>query len=422
MVVLIRPDVAAEHGDQDRDVICGEERLVQGAVDTAMRVLMTVVGICLILAMLGASATAASAQGWSFRMIPSPPGATDSRLASVSCTSSTSCTAVGGYSTLTAGIERVERVLPWVERWDGNRWFRQSVPLPRGQAISPLVSVSCASNTICTAVGGEVGTPFAEHWGGGRWSLRTFSVPTGSLRISISGISCTSRSACTAVGDEALPFTGGELESEPLAERWDGSHWLTQVVPLPGEASFIVGLSAVSCTSATSCTAVGHYNPNWDSGRILPFAEHWDGRRWSVQTMPVRVRTEPEFAGISCTSNTMCIAVGRDEHGALAERWDGRRWSIQTMALAFEPATVSCASRTACTAVGGTTSSQQSVGRWDGRRWSFQTVPNQLRGGFLLGVSCPSTTSCTAVGNDVSGRVVVGQWGAHPALPPQFTG
>jgi hypothetical protein len=396
---------------------------VQGVVDTAMRVLMTVVGICLILAMLGMSATAASAQGWSFRMIPSPPGATDSQLVSVSCASSTSCTAVGGYHTLTEGIERVERILPWVERWDGNRWFRQSVPLPRGERISPLASVSCASNTICTAVGGpEWGTPFAEHWGGGRWSLRTFSVPTGSRGINVRGVSCTSRSACTAVGDEAPPFTDGELESEPLAERWDGSHWSTQIVPLPGEASFIVGLSAVSCASATSCTAVGHYNPNWDSARILPFAERWDGRRWSVQTMPVRVRTETEFGAISCTSNTMCITVGRDERGALAERWDGSRWSIQTMALAFfESAAVSCASRTACTTVGGTTSYEQSVGRWDGRRWSFP-VPDQLRDGFLVGVSCPSTTSCTTVGHDASGRVMIGQWSAHPALPPQFTG
>jgi hypothetical protein len=56
----------------------------------------------------------------------------------------------------------------------------------------------------------------------------------------------------------------------PLAETWDGSTWTIQSTPVSSG-----GLSAVSCTSATVCTAVGKYETS--SGSQVTLAERYSG-------------------------------------------------------------------------------------------------------------------------------------------------
>jgi hypothetical protein len=119
-------------------------------------------------------------------------------------------------------------------------------------------------------------------------------------------------------------------------------------------------------------------------------------------------------SSVSCASSTACVAVGgfTDRAGdnlTLAERWDGKRWSIQPTPTPGPKNTtiwgdVSCASQNACTAVGWYGDSRgvshALVERWDGTRWSVQRL-RRLRGAVetsLSGVSCPTTTACTAVG------------------------
>ncbi len=73
-------------------------------------------------------------------------------------------------------------------------------------------------------------------------------------------MSCTSGTSCTAVG--SLSNTG-------LAEHWDGTSWTVQPTPVPkhGTATY-ADLLGISCLSATYCTAVGLYN------RGQPLADH----------------------------------------------------------------------------------------------------------------------------------------------------
>ena len=47
-------------------------------------------------------------------------------------------------------------------------------------------------------------------------------------------------------------------------------------------------------------------------------------------------KTDAGLGGISCTSATMCMAVGEASDGAsnrdlLAEQWDGTAWTIKTV-------------------------------------------------------------------------------------------
>jgi hypothetical protein len=67
-------------------------------------------------------------------------------LLGVACLSTTACTAVGYYMGLSSGDGLAEQ-------WDGSRWF-----VPINWPITPssgadLATVSCTASSVCTAVG-----------------------------------------------------------------------------------------------------------------------------------------------------------------------------------------------------------------------------------------------------------------------------
>jgi hypothetical protein len=289
------------------------------------------------------------------------------------------------------------------ERWDGTAWTIRATPNPSGAQRSVLSAVSCASATACTAVGSytnSAGTQLtlAERWNGTGWTIQPTPNPIGSTGSGLSDVSCTSATTCTAVGSGS----GGTSTSVTLAERWAGTTWTIQTTPNPTPGS---ELSGVSCTSATACTAVGF-------GQNGTLAERWDGTTWTIQPTP----NQPgalfsSLSDASCVSAAACTAVGHYNgfgHSAfpLAERWDGTTWAIQTtpsVGQASALSEVSCTSAAACTAVGSANNNTTLAERWDGTSWTIQSTPNPAGAQFpdLSGVSCTSTTACTAVGSYV---------------------
>jgi len=139
---------------------------------------------------------------------------------------------------------------------------------------------------------------------------------------------------------------------------------------------------------------------------------------WSIQRTPNPAGARYSvLSGVSCASRTACTAVGYFANGAgvgmpLAERWNGTSWSIQrTPAPAGARSSllfgVSCASRRACVAVGSVTNRSgitvPLAERWNGSSWSIQRTPTPTRANgrgvsYLGGVSCASRKACTAVG------------------------
>jgi hypothetical protein len=168
-------------------------------------------------------------------------------------------------------------------------------------------------------------------------------------------------------------------------------------------------LSGVSCTSATACIAVGDYYNS--AGVEVTLAEAWNGKKWEIgePTPNPNGATGSYLSGVSCASATACSAVGGYYPSAgidvtLTEAWNGKKWAIEPTANlngAFSSLSgVSCTSATACTAVGSYFSYSVSgvvtlVEVWNGRTWATETTPDA---GYLNGVSCTSATACTAVG------------------------
>lgn len=207
-------------------------------------------------------------------------------------------------------------------------------------------------------------------------------------------VSCPSATACTAVGEHP--------QQTSLAERWNGATWALQRTPSGAP------LNAVSCPSATACTALG--------GSLGALA--WNGATWVSQSVPIPRANGSGLNGVSCTSATACTAVGfyytPDEMEQLVwvDRWNGRKWTSQA---APSPPTsapfrqerfqgVSCTSRTACVAVGfyenATNSNVPLVEAWNGTTWAIQPTGTSFPAPFnaLYGVSCTSATACIAVG------------------------
>src|SRR6187401_3533490 len=86
-------------------------------------------------------------------------------------------------------------------------------------------------------------------------------------------------------------------------------------------------LSAVDCSSAQSCMAVGHTNVGAPGGTSV--AERWDGASWQVVPTPNPPgATFSSLNGVSCPWPNVCFAVGSSDSGPLVELWDGTKWSI----------------------------------------------------------------------------------------------
>ncbi|MGA9314544.1 MAG: hypothetical protein WBV77_07945 [Solirubrobacteraceae bacterium] len=347
---------------------------------------------------------------WSITSTPNPTGEKTSRLEGTSCTSPAACTAVGSYDSSSGAT------LALAEVWNGAEWKEQTTLKPTGATETELDGVSCTSLSACTAVGSYlnssgVAVPLAERWNGEAWSIQEPPSPTGAKGSGLFNVSCASSSACTAVG--AYISSAGVYTT--LAENWNGTSWSIKETPNPTGAK-ISQLLDVSCTSSNACTAVGEYE-NSAGTAFLAQAEIWNGETWSLQEPPSPTGardTWPE--GVSCTSASMCTAVGFYEPGTggkatLAEGWNGKTWSVQSTANPTGAQNsnlrhVSCTSSAACTAVGTYTPKEGEVGeatlaeQWNGTEWSIQSSPNPTGApaNRLLAVSCTSFTTCIAVG------------------------
>lgn len=94
----------------------------------------------------------------------------------------------------------------------------------------------------------------------------------------------------------------------PFAERWSGAEWVVQTVPSPAETKYS-SVQGVSCVTGSACTIVGTSYAS--SLKFVTLAEQWNGAEWKIQPTPNNEKGEGWLSGgVSCSSSTMCAAVG----------------------------------------------------------------------------------------------------------------
>jgi hypothetical protein len=272
------------------------------------------------------------------------------------------------------------------ERWNGSAWSSTTAP-----AGSELTDVSCVSAAFCVALPSSGLN--AQRWNGSEWSMISAATPAEAASPALWGISCTSPTSCVAVGRYLL-----KSETKTLAESYNGEKWTVLTTPSEkGENR----LTAVSCTSSASCTAIGQ-----KAGK--PLALRWNGSEWTSLAAPAHFSND-----ISCVSSSACAAVGTGYEST--EWWNGSEWSSSAVAKpegageGAEIYSVSCVSAEECIAAGfyefANGNPAPLAERWNGHEWIVQETvsphgeqeENELMG-ELLGVSCSSAAHCTAVG------------------------
>jgi hypothetical protein len=253
---------------------------------------------------------------WASQPVPLPSGATGAELNGISCRSATSCTAVGeSFGGKAAAV---------IESWDGVTWTAQPTAAVSGSLGTFLKAVSCTSASSCLAVGytifgGGLTDTFAERWNGSGWFFE-FPPNHSSFNV-LDGVSCTSATSCMAVGQSIDPITHNQVT---LADFSSGlATWALQTTPSPGRTFSV--LSGVSCTPNGGCVAVGSYNTFKGVG--VPLVDQWNGASWSFVTPPSPTGAVGSLLdAVSCSSATACTAVGtyRNSSGStltLAERF-----------------------------------------------------------------------------------------------------
>jgi hypothetical protein len=264
-----------------------------------------------------------------------------------------------------------------------------------------LGTISCPTTSYCIALEPNHYALDADIWSAGTWSTAALDQPGGSLQLN--SVSCSSASNCLAGGEDLTSGPEG-LQQSAVIEAWDGTSW--SIVAIPESASSHSVIGGISCPSTTACFAAGY-----DSGLGVGFVESWDGTSWSLDT--------PEAPGsldsVSCSSATSCVAVGRNGNSVDSLVLNDGVWSVYD---APSPGwsnflyDVSCASPTFCVAAGevemsGLAWADTLIEVWNGSSWSVSPSPNVaagllganfVGGGILMGVSCASTDACVAVG------------------------
>ena len=334
---------------------------------------------------------------WTIQASPTITGAKGYELDGVSCSSSVACTSVGEY-------ENSESVyVTLAEQWNGTEWAVQTTPDPSGAKSSLLHGVSCSASAACMSVGeyrNSESNPvnFAESWNGTEWKVDTVPDPTGTKWSQLRAVSCSSSTSCIAVGDR-----DGSEGVVALAESWNGTEWKAQAAATPTGSTY-TELRGVSCISSKECIAGGEYT---DSGNVtVTLAEIWNGTEWKVQTTPNPAgATYSDLHGVSCASATACTAAGfyvtsTNGEDTLVEVWNGTEWKIQTTPNVTGAeynllGSVSCVSSTACTVTEGYRKNGDwytLAEHWNGTEWKIQTTPNPT-GAKASGFSGVSCTS-----------------------------
>jgi|SRR5579875_158057 len=292
----------------------------------------------------------------------------------VSCVSTPKamCMAIGSFSNASGQSN-------YAAMWSWPGWRTVNPPNPSPTRSSGLDAVRCVSSSYCVTIGHWVNSSTGKEelegavWNGTSWSAKPMPpAPSGNTGVRLWGLSCRSTTWCLAVGDYNTG-SGPNLKQLTLSEVWNGKTWTMHLGANPaGQNSN--ALLGVSCTSTTSCVAVG--NSLTPKLTLLSLSETWNGKTWTVRATPGGKQSiGGTLFDVSCQSATFCLSVG-----TLAATWNGTKWTsvpfpTPSGAQVTNAVSLACLSATSCTSAGGystKTATLPLVLNWNGQALTIQ--------------------------------------------------
>ena len=253
---------------------------------------------------------------WTPGTLPLPSGASTSgtsayaQLTGVSCPSASWCVASGVY-TQTSGTE-----VAMLGGYFGS-WLSVAAPLPGAASASQLLSISCPAVGFCVVPGTyEVSgdfLPMADTYSGGAWSAAALPFPAGTSSMA-SVMNNYLDVSCPAVGTCVVAGTTFDGNYEGLLDSLSGGSWAASAPPLPSGPSSDVQLEAVSCSDASTCTAVGFETV---AGIEQGVVDSLSGGVWSALAAPTPAGTpagaDVEVHDVNCPADGSCVAEGQTD-------------------------------------------------------------------------------------------------------------
>ncbi len=181
----------------------------------------------------------------------------------------------------------------FIEHWDGTSWTTAATPWAPEPLGTYLGGVTCTSSSSCLAVGttldanGDPSTSLVDRWDGSQWT----TVPSADSTIGsdiLSDVVCVDASDCWAVGADGVQsgqsqqsqqsqaaqpssqlvwshlrpganersgrLGGGNQSPAALIESWNGSTWSVDPTPSVTAMSYLNG---VACVRGSGCFADG---------------------------------------------------------------------------------------------------------------------------------------------------------------------
>jgi photosystem II stability/assembly factor-like uncharacterized protein len=272
-----------------------------------------------------------------------------------------------------------------------------------------LSSISCASVTMCIAVGqqfftrtGSTGFVMSTNDGGVTWR----STPERSAS-DLRSVSCSSVLSCQAVGDAYTSNATVVLGTTDGGDHWSlvaGTNWVVKTPNHWPKDALFDAFTAIDCPTIGLCVAVG--GPGL-TGLILRITDA--GRKWSSQVL----RRTMGLTGLTCLAGSTCIAVGPSRF--LTTHDGGVHWVVRPLPLAGSVA-VGCMDAHRCVISGNSEyfdpedSYSDAVSLVEtttdaGSTWHL--IPPHPAIGPFWGISCGSASTCMSIGYNARGEPLI---------------
>lgn len=254
--------------------------------------------------------------------------------------------------------------------------------------------------------GVELASVTASGAQGADWTTTVSAGPSGVSDPELNGVSCVAAGQCQAVGE------GYTTVGVPVSDTLGGGSWTPTSPALESDS---VVLNADSCVTANWCMSVGYEQDSNDAWHLIAAVQ--DDGNWTVNAALERTAYaypgSAELEGVSCTSETFCVAVGYEDSSAysyydlaVVEVFNGTSWSPVSLTGGdltegdAELSAVSCADASDCVAVGSFYDESLIATDTDGT-WTvtdeFDNAEYESESG-MTGVSCPVAGQCEVVG------------------------
>jgi len=380
-------------------------------------------------------------------------------LSSLSCTSDSSCVAVGSYQDTRLNVEGL------VATFDGSTWLAQRSPLPSNATYGPtatadgqsywqsasLSGVSCGNGTHCAIIGSYTSNTLPSTVDSipliiddANSSLTALEAPLpyrGAVNdnVMLSSVSCASGDSCTVVGRTNQADPGHLYSNDLFGIVQDRSGWrahsmsgasasLSQAL-----AEVTVGSSPVTCWAPEQCAmTIGYGSPTYVvfTGFVATSLHRvpvWSGGSVPVASGAIAKRESQipslnaydSFTNIQCSGPETCDAFAVSDDGSESGRPTffhevTSTWSLSSMPVAHVKVDpwisqlngMACQSF-GCVAVGSYETrfgNVPLVSNFQNGRWTSDsvTLPNDASSGHdavLNGVWCAANADCVAVGS-----------------------